>query len=136
MKRPGVLLSVAAVCAGAATLAHAGSSLDRIKQTGKITIAHRESSVPLSYLDANKKPIGYAVDLCLRLADAVKQKLAMKTLEVNYLMVTGATRIATIEAGTADFAALEAYMLAKGDITPNVSGRQELLENAVNRYLR
>ena len=87
---------------GAATLACAGPSLDRIKQTGKITIAHRESSVPLSYLDANKKPVGYAVDLCLRLAEAVKQKLAMKTLEVNYLMVTGATRIPAIEAGTAD----------------------------------
>ena len=43
---------------------------------------------------------------------------------------------ATIEAGQADFAALEAYMLAKGDVTPNTSGRQELLENIVNRYLK
>lgn len=118
MKRPGVLLSVAAVCAGAATLAHAGSSLDRIKQTGKITIAHRESSVPLSYLDANKKPIGYAVDLCLRLADAVKQKLGMKSLEVGYLMVTGATRIPSIVDGAAD--------LECGSTTNNAERRQKV----------
>lgn len=42
---------------------------------------------------------------------------------------------ADIEAGKADFAALEAYMLKKGDITPNRSGRQEMLENLINRYL-
>ena len=40
-----------------------------------------------------------------------------------------------IEAGTQDFKSLEAYMLEKGDATPNVSGRQEMLENLINRYL-
>lgn len=42
---------------------------------------------------------------------------------------------AEIESGKADFAALEAYMLKKGDIAPNRSGRQEMLENLINRYL-
>ena len=42
---------------------------------------------------------------------------------------------ADIEAGKADFPALERYMLSKGEITPNVSGRQEMLENLINRYL-
>jgi xylose isomerase len=42
---------------------------------------------------------------------------------------------AEIEAGKADFASLEKYMLGKGDVTPNTSGRQELLENIVNRYV-
>ncbi len=42
---------------------------------------------------------------------------------------------AEIEAGKHDFASLEKYMLAKGDVTPNTSGRQELLENIVNRYV-
>ncbi len=42
---------------------------------------------------------------------------------------------AEIEAGKHDFASLEKYMLAKGDATPNTSGRQELLENIVNRYV-
>ncbi|MBC8871934.1 MAG: xylose isomerase [Planctomycetes bacterium] len=42
---------------------------------------------------------------------------------------------AEIESGSADFEALEAYMLQKGDIEPNVSGRQEMLENLFNRYM-
>jgi xylose isomerase len=42
---------------------------------------------------------------------------------------------AEIESGKHDFASLEKYMLAKGDVTPNVSGRQELFENVVNRYV-
>ena len=111
-------LLAAALCIGASTLAHAGPSLDRIRQTGKIVIAHRESSVPLSYLDANKKPIGYAIDLCLRLADAVKQKLALKNLEVGYLMVTGATRIPAIVDGKAD--------LECGSTTNNAERREKV----------
>jgi xylose isomerase len=43
---------------------------------------------------------------------------------------------AEIEAGKHDFASLEAYMLKKGDAAKNASGRQELIENIVNRYLR
>ena len=42
---------------------------------------------------------------------------------------------AEIEAGSHDFASLEKYMLEKGDVTPNSSGRQELFENVVNRYV-
>ncbi len=42
---------------------------------------------------------------------------------------------ANIEAGKEDFASLEAYMLKKGDVQANTSGRQEMLENVVNRYL-
>ncbi len=118
MNRMDISLLAGAVCLGAVTCAQAGPSLDRIKQTGKITIAHRESSVPLSYLDANKKPIGYAVDLCLRLAEAVKQKLAMKNLEVGYLMVTGATRIPTIVEGKAD--------LECGSTTNNAERREKV----------
>ena len=42
---------------------------------------------------------------------------------------------AEIEAGKQSFKSLEAYMLKKGDVTPCTSGRQEMLENLVNRYL-
>ena len=40
-----------------------------------------------------------------------------------------------IESGKADFKSLEAYMLEKGEIAPNQSGRQEMLEHLINRYL-
>lgn len=83
--------------------AQAGPALDRIKQSGKIVIAHRESSVPFSYLDENKKPVGYAVDLCLKLAEAVRKKLAMPSIQTKFLLVTTSTRIPAIVDGQADF---------------------------------
>lgn len=43
---------------------------------------------------------------------------------------------AEIEADKHDFASLEAYMLKKGDAEKNISGRQEMIENVLNRYLR
>jgi xylose isomerase len=43
---------------------------------------------------------------------------------------------AQIEKGQVTFEDLEAYMLQKGDAAPNVSGRQEMLENIFNRYFR
>ena len=42
---------------------------------------------------------------------------------------------AEIEAGKHDFASLEKHMLQQGEVTPNTSGRQELFENVVNRYI-
>jgi ABC-type amino acid transport substrate-binding protein len=89
------------LCSGM-TVAHAGPALDRMKQTGKIVVAHRESSVPFSFLDADKKPVGYAVDLCLKLAEAVRKKLELKTLTPEMMMVTPANRINMIAEGKAD----------------------------------
>jgi len=79
-----------------------GPSLDRIKQTGKIIIAHRESSVPFSYVLPDKKPVGYAVELCLKVAEAVKKKLNLPSLQPEFLAVTPSNRIAAITDGKAD----------------------------------
>ncbi|MFM8898929.1 MAG: amino acid ABC transporter substrate-binding protein [Burkholderiales bacterium] len=99
--------------------ANAGPVLDRIKQSGKIVLAHRESSVPFSYLDANKRPVGYAMDLCLKLAEAVRKKLDIKTITPEYVMVTGATRIPTIAEGKAD--------LECGSTTNNAERREKVV---------
>lgn len=80
-----------------------GPVLDRIKNGGKIVIAHRESSVPFSYLDGNKKPVGYALDLCLKLAETVRQKMGAKGAGgIELMMVTPANRIPSIAEGKAD----------------------------------
>ncbi len=76
--------------------------LDRIKAGGKLVIAHREGSVPFSYYDANKKPIGYAMDLCLKFAELVRKKTGQTNMEVTFLPVTPANRIDTIAQGKAD----------------------------------
>ena len=91
-----------AMLLGVATAATAGATLDHIRATGKIVLGHRESSVPFSYYDADKRPVGYALDLCLKLADAVKKKLDLKTLTVEYVMVLPSNRIAMVEEGKVD----------------------------------
>ena len=85
-----------------ASAATAGATLDRIRVTGKVVLGHRESSVPFSYLDADKRPVGYALELCLKLVDAVKKKLELKTLNVEYLLVTSSNRIGFVEEGKVD----------------------------------
>ena len=107
----GVLL-----CAAEAT--HAAGVLDRVSAGGKLVIAHRESSIPFSYLDADKKPVGYAVDLCLKLAEAVRKKTGAKNMAVEFLQVTPANRIAMVAEGKAD--------LECGSTTNNAERRQKV----------
>jgi ABC-type amino acid transport substrate-binding protein len=82
-------------------LAHAQGMLERIRNTGEITLAHRDASIPFSYLDANQQPIGYAMDLCTKVVDAIKRELKLPNLTVKYLRVTSATRIPAIVQGQA-----------------------------------
>ena len=103
---------------GAATVSQAGPTLDRIQQTGTITLAHRESPVPFSFLDGTGKPVGYAIDLCLRLVEAMRKQLRLSSIKVEYLQVTAATRIAAIAEGRA---ALEC-----GSTTDNIERRQRV----------
>lgn len=82
--------------------ANAETVFERIKRGGSMVLAYRESSVPFSYVNADKKPIGYAVDLCQKIAEAVGRKVGVKNVPLDYLMVTAADRIAAIESGKAD----------------------------------
>lgn len=77
-------------------------TLKKIKETGTITIGHRESSIPFSYLDGNQKPVGYAMDLCLKAVDAIKTELKLPALKVAYLPVTSQNRIPLMQNGTTD----------------------------------
>jgi ABC-type amino acid transport substrate-binding protein len=81
--------------------AQAQGMLDQIRSSQAITIAHRDSSIPFSYLDADQKPVGYAMDLCLKVVDAIKRELKLPALKVNFLGVTSATRIPSIAQGKA-----------------------------------
>ena len=74
--------------------------LKRIKESGEITLGHRDASVPFSYLDDKQQPVGYSMDLCLRVVDAVKAELKLPALKVIYNPVTSANRIPLIANGT------------------------------------
>lgn len=77
-------------------------TLKNIKDTGVITLGYRESSIPFSYLDDNQKPVGYAMDICYKIVDAVKKELKLDKLEVKLNPVTSATRIPLMANGTVD----------------------------------
>lgn len=77
-------------------------TLKKIKETGSLTIGYRESSVPFSYLDDNQKPIGYSMDLCMKVVEAVKRELALPDLKVALQPVTSANRIPLMTNGTVD----------------------------------
>jgi len=95
--------SLWALVLGAASLsAQAGPVLDRIQATGTVVLAHRESSVPFSFVGPQGQPMGYAVDLCQRLVQAIGRAIGQPALRTRFLQVTPADRIAVIEDGRAD----------------------------------
>ena len=78
MRLPLTMLAVALIVVPA----HAGEltgTLQKVKETNKIILGIQEASVPFSYLDGNQKAIGYAVDICMKIVDAVKQQLNSPT---------------------------------------------------------
>ncbi|MFF2323969.1 transporter substrate-binding domain-containing protein [Agrobacterium sp. NPDC058088] len=85
-----------------ATAADLGPTLQKIKDTGTITIGHRESSVPLSYLDDSQTPIGFSIDLCTLVVDKLKADLSLPDLKVVYQPVNSSNRIPLVENGTVD----------------------------------
>ncbi|KRC28060.1 MULTISPECIES: amino acid ABC transporter substrate-binding protein [unclassified Acidovorax] len=113
----GLAWGIAALCCASA--ASAQGVLERVSGGGKMVIAYRESSVPFSYIDTKTgKPVGYAMDLCLRLADVVRKKTGKKDMQVEFLAVTPANRIAMIEQGKAD--------MECGSTTNNAERRQKV----------
>jgi glutamate/aspartate transport system substrate-binding protein len=97
-----VLGLLAVGIATAASAQDLTGTLKKIKDTGSITIGYRESSIPFSYLDDKQQPIGYAMDLCMKVVDAVKADLKMPNLKLNLQPVTSSNRIPLLQNGTID----------------------------------
>src|SRR6266849_1788811 len=115
-----LLLSViaCAICAAPAAAQELTGTLKKIKDSGSITIGHRDASIPFSYYDDKQQPVGYAVDLCLRIVDAVKSDLRMPKIDVKYQLVTSANRIPLMANGTID--------LECGSTTNNLARQEQV----------
>jgi len=112
----GLAWGLAALCCAVGASAQA-SVLERVAGGGKLVIAYRESSVPFSYIDSQSgKPVGYAMDLCLRMAELVRKKTGKKDMEIDLVPATSANRMALIEQGKAD--------MECGSTTNNAERRQ------------
>jgi glutamate/aspartate transport system substrate-binding protein len=95
-------LLTAACIATTAPAAELTGTLKKIKDSGVITLGHRDTSIPFSYYDDKQQVVGYAIDLCLKIVDAVKAELKMPKIDVKFNPVTSATRIPLMANGTVD----------------------------------
>jgi len=94
-----VALFVAGAVCGTAS---AQDTLKKIKETGTITLGHRDSSIPFSYYDEKQQVVGYAMDICYKVVDAIKAELKMPKIDIKLNPVTSATRIPLMANGTID----------------------------------
>jgi glutamate/aspartate transport system substrate-binding protein len=106
--------------------AHAQDSLAKIKAAGKVVIGTRDSSAPLAYTVGNGKYVGYHVEICEKIAEAVKTAVGMPALKTEYTLVTSQNRIPLLTNGTID--------LECGSTTNN-KGRAEQVAFAPTTYV-
>src|SRR6188768_2295746 len=119
MKRTFALITAIAATVGfAATSAAQDGTLKKIKDSGSITIGHRDASVPFSYIDDKQQAVGYSLDLCSKIVGAIRRELQMNTIEVKYQLITSANRIPLMANGTID--------LECGSTTNNAARQKEV----------
>jgi len=95
------LLALSMSC-GLPLLAQAETTLEKVKQSGVIGVAYRESSIPFSYLDDKAQPVGFGADICNKVVEAVKKSTGRADLKVQLQAVTSANRIPLLQNGTID----------------------------------
>ena len=101
------------------------NTIQKIKDTGKVVVGHRESSIPHSYL-VDGKAVGYSMDVCAVIVDTLKKDLNLPNLKVEYKAVTSSTRIPEIQAGNIDM---------ECGTTTNSVKRQEQVAFSTNHYV-
>lgn len=76
-------------------------TLAKARETGAITIGYRESSVPFSFLNARKEPIGYSIELCRALVTSIEDAVN-RSLTIKWVPVTSDSRIDAVASGKVD----------------------------------
>jgi glutamate/aspartate transport system substrate-binding protein len=122
LARLGAVCVALALFISGASLAHAEGeltgTLKKANDTGTVTVGYRESSLPFSYLNALKQPIGYAIDLCQEIVDDMAHELGRDDLKIDYKPVTSATRFEAVTSGAVD--------LECGSTTDNLERRKQV----------
>jgi ABC-type amino acid transport substrate-binding protein len=101
-------------------------TLGKIKASGTLTLGHRESSPPFSFLGPDRRPTGYSIDLCLQVATAVQKRLGLSDLKLSWVAVTPDSRIPAVVNGTID--------LECGSTTASLS-RQEQVDFSLMTFV-
>ncbi|WP_271593129.1 amino acid ABC transporter substrate-binding protein [Bradyrhizobium sp. CCBAU 65884] len=101
-------------------------TLKKVKDKGQVVIGFPESSPPFASYDANKKPAGYAIDICMRVVDTIKHDISAPDLQVNFVPINSSTRMALLANGTID--------LECGSTT-NTLSRQEQVDFSMMHFV-
>lgn len=101
-------------------------TLDKIGRSGAIVLGYRDSSPPFSSLDEGGRPIGYSIDLCLRIADAVKQQLGRPDLSIQFVPVEADDRLRKVADGSIDI---------ECGVTTNTLSRQEQVDFTLTTFI-
>lgn len=94
-------------------------TLQTIRETGVIRLAHRDGAIPFSYVDGSGHPLGFTVDLCNRLANHLREQLKMPALRTQWMQVSSAERMQVVKDGKAD--------MECGSTTNNPERRQQYM---------
>ncbi len=113
-------------CAAGTAAAQPTDTIDKIRQTKTITIGNREVARPFSFLNEQKQPVGYAMDLCLRVVEQLRQDLKLPDLKVKYLTLSGPERIPKLLDGSVDM---------ECGATTNTKARQEKVDFSLSYFI-
>ena len=126
MKILASVLIIASVIASPVAAQNSEGTLDKISRSGAIVLGYRNSSPPFSSLDEGGRPIGYSIDLCLRIADAVKQQLGRHDLSVQFVPVEADDRLRKVADGSIDI---------ECGVTTNTLSRQEQVDFTLTTFI-
>lgn len=101
-------------------------TLKKIKESGTVTIGHRDASLPFSYLNDAQQPIGYSIELCQKIVDQIKVKIGEPNLKTEYVSVVAATRTPLLVNGTIDM---------ECGVTTNTVERQKQISFLLTSYV-
>ncbi|KQW01375.1 amino acid ABC transporter substrate-binding protein [Rhizobacter sp. Root1221] len=122
-----VLLTLALTVSSGVSHAQPKDTLQKIRESGTIQLGGRDASFPFSYkVSAEADPIGFSADLCAKVVDAVRLKLGLPNLKVQYTMVTPSNRIALVQNGTVDL---------ECSTTTNTAARAQQVEFAPTHFV-
>ena len=112
-------LAVLALSCNAVLAQTPADTMSKIQSTRVIVLGVREAARPFSYLNEQKQPVGYSVDLCLNAVEEIKRQLKVPDLKVQYKVVSGPERIPKLLAGEIDM---------ECGSTTNTKARQEKVD--------
>ena len=97
-----IVLPLVTLSAIAAVAQPLEGRLKVVHDTGTLRIAYRTDSRPFSFLDSQRQPTGYTVELCERIAKSIARELSLPSLAITWVLVDASTRFQAVIEGSAD----------------------------------